>query len=72
MSPELAYQKKLLDWIADKPDLRRAILLHFDLPLSMSICAAGDTWEELYVYLVESGIVAAYEKEKSNAGNTRH
>lgn len=69
MSPELAYQKKLLDWIADKPDLRRAILLHFDLPLSRSICCAGNSWEELYAYLVESGIVAAYEKEKANAGN---
>ena len=69
MNPELTYQKKLLDWIADKPDLRRAILLHFDLPLNKSICAAGDTWEDLYGYLVESGIVAAYEKEKANAGN---
>lgn len=69
MNPELAYQKKLLNWISDKPDLRRAILLHFDLPLDNSICCAGDTWEDLYGYLVESGIVAAYEKEKSNAGN---
>ena len=69
MNPELAYQKRLLDWIADKPDLRRAILLHFDLPLDKSICCAGDTWEDLYDYLVESGIVAAYEKEKLNAGN---
>ncbi len=69
MSPELTYQKKLVEWISDKPDLRRAILLHFDLPLDKSICCAGDTWEDLYGYLVESGIVAAYEKEKSNAGN---
>ena len=72
MSPELTYQRKLLDWIADKPDLRRAILLHFDLPLSRSICCAGNSWEELYAYLLESGIVAAYEKEKLNEGRTGH
>lgn len=64
MSPELTYQKKVLDWIADKPDLRRAILLHFNMPLSRSICSAGGSWEKLYGYLLESGIIAAYEKEK--------
>ena len=69
MSPDLLYQKRLLEWISDKPDLRNAILLHFDLPLNKSICCAGESWEELYQYLVQSGIVAAYEKEKTNAGN---
>ena len=62
MTEELKFQKKFIEWLADREEDRISVLAHFGLDPSMNM-AACPSWEDVYQYSESVGLISKFVKE---------